>query len=160
MTADFSHLKKYEITAETTAEYTFGRIVGDPSIMFRPAHEVNEAWLLARTSANIELAKQINNVKAGALVPEDMKRQSDQERETDRKLIAFHCAVSWGTPPLDAKGKEVEFSAENVYAFFNAIGIAMFDPVRNFVGNLYNFYPERQWAEVDGGPLGNSLPKA
>lgn len=160
MTPDFSHLKKYEITEATTAEYKFVRIEGDPSIIFRPAHEVNESWLLARTAANIALAKQINNVKSGELVPTDIKRQADQERETDRKLIAFHCAVSWGTPPKDAKGKDVEFSHDNCHAFLEAIGIAMFDPVRGFVGNLYNFYPERRFAELDAAPLGNSSAEA
>lgn len=156
MTADFSHLKKYQITDETTAEYTFGRIEGDPSIILRPAHEVNEAWLLARTEANIALSKSLSQTpKPGGLIAEDLKKQADQERETDKRLIAFHCAVSWGTPPVDSKGKPVEFSPENALAFFDAIGIAMVDPLRNFVGNLYNFYPERRWQEVDGAPLGN-----
>lgn len=153
---DFSHLSKYAITDETTAEYTFNRIEGEPSVIVRPAHECNPGWLMARTEANIALAKAITAVtKPGQLVAEDLTKQSQAERDTDRKLIAFHCVTGWGTAPVDKNGKAVEFSPDNAFSFLAAIPNEMLDPLRNFVGNLYNFYPERRWTQTDGEPLGN-----
>lgn len=152
---DFSHLKKYAVTDQTTAEYVFSRIEGDPSVVLRPAHEVNPEYLRARLAANIELAKSLQGKATGEMTPDDMIRQGENERETDRRLLAQACAVSWGTAPTDAKGKEVEFSPENALEFFRALPPEMFDPLRNFAGNLYNFYPERRFKELDGAPLGN-----
>lgn len=157
---DFSHLKKYAVTTETTATFVFTRIEGDPSVILRPAHEVNEDYLRARLAANLKLAETLAKTASGPTTPDDMIRQGADERETDRRLLSQTCATGWGVPPKDSKGKDVEFTPENAYEFFKAIPPEMFDPCRNFAGNLYNFYPERQFKENDGAALGNSLPGA
>lgn len=157
---DFSHLKKqYAVTDQTTAEFTFSRIKGDPSVVLAPAHEVNPGYHRARIELTIQLAEKLTATKPAKATPDEMIASAEQERENDRRLIALHCARSWGTPPRDVQGNEVEFSPENCLEFFQALPPEMFDPVRNFAGNLFNFFPERQGralTEDDGAPLGKS----
>lgn len=154
-TPDFSHLRQYAITDETTAEFTFTRIKGEPSVIVAPAHDVNKPYTLERIAYNVKLAQTLSNDKPGPLVPGDMVKRGEEEREVDRRLIANFCARGWGTAPVDSKGKEVEFSPENAYEFFRQIPPEMFDPLRNFAANLFNFYPERHFKEGDEAALGN-----
>lgn len=156
---DFSHLSKYAVTPETTAEYTFDRIEGDPSVVMAPAHECNPAYHRERLALTLRLADQMASTKPGPTTADEVMRQSEEARDHDRRLLAHHCARSWGTSaPVDAKGKAVEFSADNCYEFFRALPPEMFDPLRNFTGNLFNFFPERnrQLTERDAEQLGNS----
>lgn len=156
--SDFSHLQKYAVTDQTTAEYVFARIEGDPSVILAPAHEVNPEYHRARLAMTLELADKMAGTKVGKATPEEMIRQTEAEREADRKLLAQYCTRSWGVPPKDAKGKDAEFSTDNAYAFYKAMPPEMFDPMRNFAGNLFNFFPERNkpLTEESGEPLGNS----
>ena len=155
---DFSHLKKYAVTEETTAEFTFDRIEGDPSVILAPAHECNTAYHRERLAQTLKLAEAMPTKGNLKQTPADIIKITDEGRETDRKLLAFYCARGWGTAPVDSKGKEVEFTPENCYEFFAAIPPEMFDPVRNFAANLFNFFPERNapLGEKDGEALGNS----
>jgi hypothetical protein len=154
---DFSHLRKYAVTEETTAEYVFSRLQGDPSVVLAPAHDCNPAYLRERLAANIKMAERLGSTKAGQVTADDMIRNNNEERDTDRRILAFSCARSWGTAPKDSKGKDVEFTPENCHEFFCALPDEMFDPVRNFAANLFNFFPERKpgFDEGDGAALGN-----
>lgn len=155
---DFSHLRKYAVTEDATAEFVFSRLEGDPSVILAPAHDCNQPYLRERMAANIKMAERLGSARAGQISADDLMRNTASERDTDRRLLALTCARSWGTAPKDAKGKEVEFTPENCHEFFKALPDEMFDPVRNFASNLINFFPERKpgFVEGDGAALGNS----
>lgn len=155
---DFSHLKKLEITRETTREYIFADIEGEPSVVLAPANDANRDFLDARVRLSVERAEKAaaeprGKVPVPKLTPEAYVNQLEEERETDRMLLAHSCIRDWGTAPVDAKGKAVEFSAENAYEFLKQLPDYMLDPLRNFAANIYNFIPR---PKPDGEKLGNS----
>lgn len=159
--ADFSHLKAHAVTRDTTREYTFNMLEGEPSVIVAPACDDNEDYLntrlelmLAEIPAEEEGGKRKQAAKAAEkLTPELLRRQYEEGRELDRKLLSRACARAWGTPPVDVKGKAVVFSADNAYDFFKALPDYMFDPFRHFCGNVLNFAPK---PKADGSALGNS----
>jgi hypothetical protein len=157
---DFSHLAGLAVTRETTREYTFDRIQGDPSLIVSPATDDNEDFLNGRLELALNEAPAEEDARprkqTGRLTPDDMKRQTNENREIDLKLIAQACVRGWGTPPIDKAGKPVPFSTENAHQFLCALPAYMVDPFRGFCGNIYNFAPRPGKAKPDGEKLGNS----
>jgi hypothetical protein len=132
----------YAVTPETTAEYIFSYIVGDPSLVLRPAHDGNEAFKRERLRLALESSEKAQETpkRGGKTTVEDLIRQDADEREFAMRLIARTCAVKWGTAPIDdATTKAAEFSEENVYDFLAALPEWMWVPFHHFVTNLYNF---------------------
>jgi hypothetical protein len=147
---DFSHLKRFDITSETLAEYVFNDIPGSPSVWLAPATDSNEVFMNERIRMALERAEKGKKRPRGGF---DMSAATiEEDRETDRTLLAKCCARKWGTAPLDAKGKAPEFSTSNCYEFFKALPNWMFDPLRGWAANIYNF--------VDASPADGDGPEA
>jgi hypothetical protein len=164
--ADFSNLKKLDVDESTEAEYTFDDIVLGkakdgtdicPSIWFRPMTDSNAAYLNERVRVAVERAEQTNKeTKAQRRKRVLSSDQLEEDRELDRILMARTCAIRWGTPMKDVDGNEPEFNEQNCYDFLKALPNYMFDPLRGFVTNIYNFV-DRSALVADGGEqLGNS----
>jgi hypothetical protein len=160
MTIDFSHLQKLDVNETSEAEYTFEDIPGEPSIWFKPMTDANTAFLNERVRLAVERAeasdKETRTQRKKRMLSAE---QLAEDREQDRVLMARTCAIRWGTPPKDVKGKEPPFSEENCYAFLKALPTYMFDPCRGFVSNVYNFVDRNALSggDNDGGEtLGNS----
>lgn len=155
--ADFSHLKALAVTSATTKEYTFDRIEGEPSVIVAPATDDNEDYLRARLElalADVPDVEAKPKRQSNKPTVADLEKQYEEQREIDRKLLAKACCRGWGeTPPVDKDGKAVEFSEANAYDFFAALPDYMFDPFRNYCGNVMNFAPR---PKPDGEKLGNS----
>jgi hypothetical protein len=167
--SDYSHLQKLDVTDANEAEYTFGDIIVGrnddgsavyPSIFFRPMIESNKVFLHERIRMATERAEAVTKSKKKDKVTQLADRMDD-DRDTDRVLIARTCAVRWGTAPKDAKGKEHPFSAEECLAFLQALPNYIFEPLRSWVQNPYNFVDSEAY-ETGGGiivkadALGNS----
>lgn len=152
-TFDFS---AQQVTAETTKEYFFDMIPGRPSIIMAPAHDSNPDFLDARLRRSIAQSEQLAQAPRGKgddkMTPESVKKQIEDDREVDRDLLSRACAKAWGRAPTAADGSKPEFSAANAYAFFKALPDWMFDPFRNYCGNLYNFVEQ---PPLDGDTTGN-----
>ena len=152
-TFDFS---AQQVTEETTKPYIFDMIPGRPSVILSPAHDSNPDFLDARLRRSVAQSEKLAQAPRGngddKLTPESLKRQIEDDREVDRDLIARTCARAWGNPPVAIDGSKPEFSADNCYAFFKALPDWIFDPFRNFAGNLYNFVKQ---PPVDGDTAGN-----
>lgn len=166
--SDYSHLKTLDVTEETEAEYTFTDVLvgrnGDgtgvyPSIFFRPMIESNKLFLNERIRLTTERADQAPKGKKKDKVVQLVERLDD-DRENDRVLIARTCAVRWGTAPKDKDGVEHEFSADECLSFLQALPNYMFDPLRGWVSNPYNFVNPEAYKTgggiVDADTLGNS----
>jgi len=154
--ADFSNLKPLHISEETLAEYTFDDIPGEPSIWLAPATDANNHYQSERLRVSIERAEAAekeprNRKRKVSLTVDDI----EADRELDRELLARCCAKKWGTPPKDVTGKEPEFSEANCYDFFKAMPNYMFDPLRNFVANPFNFVNRTGITEEQARDLGN-----
>lgn len=153
--ADYSNLKKYQVTAANMAEYIFSEIEGEPSIWVSSATDDNEDFKVDRIRRSLADAEESINKPRGkdALNPtpesvaEDMKKSID----IDKRMIADCCARAWGKPPVDAAGLVPEFSADEVYDFLTALPDFMFVPFRNYCGNVRNFIGKK----ADPTQLGN-----
>lgn len=166
--ADYSHLRKLDVTEASEAEYAFRDIVVgrnedgsaiNPTIWFRPMTEANKLFLHERIKLSTERAEAIAKNKKKDKV-QQLADRMDEDRETDRQLIAHTCALRWGTPPLDAEGKANDFSPAECLAFLQALPTYMFEPLRAWVQNPYNFVDAEAY-ETGGGivsavALGNS----
>lgn len=155
---DFSNLKLLDVTDDTTAEYGFPFIPGNPSIILAPAHDSNEAFLNERLRLSIERGEKATlevRGKQKKTTPEEIKRTIEEDREQDRRLIAHTCARGWGVAPKDVDGNQPEFSPENCYDFLRALPDYMLDPLRNFAVNIYNFVKRPPISEAEAGDLGN-----
>lgn len=141
-TATFDYSAQ-QVTSETTKEYFFDMIPGRPSVVMAPAHDSNPDFLDARLRRSIAQSEKLAQAPRGKgddkLTPESVKQQIEDDREVDRDLLAKACARDWGRAPKATDGSAPEFSAANAYAFFKALPDWMFDPFRNWCGNLYNF---------------------
>lgn len=165
---DYSHLRKLDVTDESEAEYTFGDIVVGrgpdgaavhPSIFFRPMVDANKHYLNERIRLSSERAERATKGGKKDKV-QQLADRLDEDRETDRVLIAKTCALRWGTAPLDVDGNAHDFSFEECLAFLQALPNYIFEPLRNWVTNPYNFVDPDAYATgggvVDADALGNS----
>lgn len=155
--ADFSHLRKLDVTTESLAEYVFEDIPGDPSIWFRPMTDANTDYMNERVRLAVERAeKEQKETKTQRKKRVLSTEQIDEDRDLDRLLMARTCAVRWGNAPRDVNGDQPEFNEENCLAFLRALPNYMFDPCRGFVGNVYNFVDRKAINEWEAEKLGNS----
>lgn len=155
---DFKHLTRgVEVKPENTREYTFAQLEGEPSVIVAPAADVNPAFLDARLRLTIEQGEAMAAKPRGRAqnkpTVEELRRNLDEGRELDKRLLSGACLRGWGTAPVDPKGKEVEFTVENGLDFLKALPDFVFDPFNNFASNVYNFTAA---AIADAEKLGNS----
>lgn len=154
--ADYSHLKKLDVTESSEAEYTFEDIEGEPSIWFRPMTDANSKYLNERVRMAVERAEHTQReTKAQRRARVLSSDQIEQDRDLDRVMMARTCALRWGTPPKDKDGNENAFSEEECLDFLRALPSYMIDPCRGFVANVYNFI-DRTISEAGTDDLGNS----
>jgi hypothetical protein len=139
--ADFSHFKAFAVTSELRAEYSFNAIEVSgkiPVLEIAPATEANKPYFNALLKRGIKYARQVQAGKVSTQALED-------NRENDRELYPLYVVKGW-QDVLDAKGKEVPFTQENVREFLSAIPAWAFDDLRNFAGNPISFVVDQDEA--------------
>lgn len=146
--ADFSHLTALAVTKETTREYVFDQIMGEPSLVVSPATDDNQDFLHARLELALEEVPDETpkpRRQVGKPTVAELERQYAESRDLDRRVIAKACVRGWGSsPPVDKDGKKVAFSPEEALSFLSALPDYMFDPFRNWVQNVRNFTPKQK----------------
>lgn len=166
--SDYSHLRKLDVTGDSEAEYVFSDIIVGrnkdgtgvhPSIFFRPMVDSNKLYLNERIRMSTERAE--TSAKDGKKDKvQKLADRIDEDRETDRALIAKSCAIRWGVAPLDAKGKAHDFSTDECLSFLKALPNYIFEPLRAWVTNPYNFVDPDAYATgggiINADALGNS----
>jgi hypothetical protein len=161
---DFSNLAAYAVNAETTAEYVFIDIEGEPSIICAPAVETNLPYYNESLRLTVEQSeadrKKLTKRGRRAVLTEIDADDMEEARDKDRRVIAMFCARSWGTAPVDAQGNAVEFSAEICLAYLRALPFYIFDPMRRWVTNPRNFVQKGKLEPGAGAALGEDLPSA
>lgn len=162
---DFGYIEETRVTAETTAEFIFPKVPGEPSIICRPATNHNSAFINARNREVLkEFEGQKSEQKTNAKRIEDLITTPEEhfaQLERQRGLLASTCCVEWGRAPVDGKtGKPVPFSIAAVKAFLTAIPDVMFEGFSNWISNEWNFIREGELPKGAGAGLGESSPNA
>lgn len=165
MAADYSQLKKLDISETTEAEYTFRDIVlgikdGDevnPTAFFAPALDSNPKFLSEKFRIAAERAEAHKNETAAQRKKRLMSEDAENdEREFMITLLARTCARRWGVPLPDSKGKVHDLAdPQAAYEFLSALPRHMVDPLIAWATNPYNFFDRRALLD-DGETLGNS----
>lgn len=149
---DFSNIRKMDVNADTTAEYVWRAIEGEPGIVFAPMVDSNRAYLnetIRLTSERVEKASS-NPPVAARDQPKATADRMFEDRNQDRWLLAYTCARGWGEkPPVMADGTVPEFSADAVYAFLKAVPDYLIDPLRSWAQNPFNFVPRKSVVTAD-----------
>jgi len=130
---DFSYLKNLEVKNKT-AEYSLFQINGEPTLILKPATEVNKGYfnsVLRRSKRNLRA------MKSGSISQKMIK----ETREEDKELYPKYIISGW-KDVKDSAGKDVPFSPENCVDFLEALPDWIFDDIRNFAGSSENFSGE------------------
>lgn len=126
---DFSNLKQAEVDGEKDRPYRLAVLEGAPTIWFRPALNQNRDFL----NETLRLSKE----KAGGAGRSMTASTIEEAREEDRYVLSHACATRWDV--RDAKGAEVEFSAENCLEYFRQLPDWLFDGLRGWASNPVNW---------------------
>lgn len=124
--ADFSNLKQQK---QETADFTFWNVVGQPTLVVRPATESNKPYF----NEQLRRADQIQRRKQK--LTEAMVREG---RDKDRELFVKYVIVSW-KDVKDAAGNVVTFTRDECAAFVAALDDFLFDQLREFCKDESNF---------------------
>ncbi|QBQ71182.1 hypothetical protein S0112_077 [Shewanella phage S0112] len=129
--ASFSHLKKLEVTQESTTEFTFYDIDGAPTLICRPATEANPAYLNALLKENGQLKKDRKKI----VIDQGML---DIVRQQDRRIFPEANIVGW-YDVVDDTGESVPFSKEAAQEFISFLPDWLFDKLRAHLNQPKNF---------------------
>jgi hypothetical protein len=130
MSNDFNHLRALEVR-DKTAKCVIYQVKGEPFLVVKPATEANKPYfnaVLRRTKRNVR-AVQASAISAAIIA---------ENRDEDRELFPQHVIVGWGRV-TDSSGQGVEFSEAACREFIEALPDWIFDEVRSFAGNSFNF---------------------
>lgn len=130
---DFSHVTKALDTSSKTVRFEFDMLHDVPVAIVRPATQSNSEYFSRAMQIGSDITKSLKRGKG--ISRETMKKL----RERDYELFPRHVIVSWENPPTDASGAPVEMTPENTEQFLRALPEYVFEELRNFVGNEYNF---------------------
>ena len=132
--ADFSHLKKLDVSVGQTTEYVFNQItVNDksPVLIVAPATEANKPYFNALLRRAGKTTRQVRSGSINIGMLED-------NRTEDRSLYPKHVVKGW-RDVTDAGGDDVPFSVESCTDFLTALPDWLFDELRSFCGNPASF---------------------
>jgi len=129
---DFSHLNKLNVTKDSQAEYELSELEGAPVLIVKPANESNSGYMNG-------LLRKTGSKRAGRKVKVRVDTKAMAEmRDNDKALYPDHVIIGWRNL-LDAKGKQVEFNADNATAFIAALPNWIFDGLRGFANDPESF---------------------
>lgn len=140
---DFSNLERMKVKPSATAIYTFHEIEGEPSLLVKPAHEINKPYMNAVLKKGKRIIRSLRRGKMNTATLEE-------NREQDYMLFPKYVVENWPTPPSDVSGNPVPFSVENCEAFFRAIPIEMFTDLRDFCNDIDNYRDDDE-CDLDSG---------
>ena len=130
--ANFSQLQAHQVTGDNVKTFELPEVAPDAALLLRSANEGNSGYMngLLRLTGQSKGARR-QKVKVDAKTMEDM-------RGHDKELYPHHVIVGWKNV-VDATGKEVKFSAEEVASLLEQLPGYVFDEIRGFANDPANF---------------------
>lgn len=126
--ANFSHLKKLEVSGNKTVDFVIFQIAGEPIMKVVAASESNRPYFneLLRKGGKRQAKKKVDAATV------------QSNREEDRVLYAKHIVKDW-SGVQDEKGKDVPYSHDDCLGFLQSLPDWLFDELRAFASDLQNF---------------------
>ncbi len=131
--ANFSQLKELEVS-DKTVDYHIYQIEGEAVLKLLPASETTKPYFNALFKKSRSRVKAIQSSKMNVGMVKD-------NRDEDRGLYSKHIVKGWAGI-VDADGKVVPFTEENVFDFLTALPDWIFEDIRNFAADIQNFIDE------------------
>tara|TARA_R110002153_G_scaffold54447_5_gene151678 strand:- start:2348 stop:2821 length:474 start_codon:yes stop_codon:yes gene_type:complete len=141
--SQFGQLKALHVKDGDTAEFVFDELEGFPSLICKPATNINKAFLNA-VMASSKQASRIAKAKRKIKGKQDetiTQAAIDKARTDDIELFVDYVVVGW-EDVVNQVGDPVDFSPENCRDFLQAIPPEMFTELRLFCLDIRNFRPE------------------
>lgn len=133
----FSNLSGADVTAESTAIFTFFDLPGEPWVRVRPGGALNRPYFAAILASQSKNRKRLmkGKIDAGML---------ERNRQIDRKLYPQHIdAGDWGGWVDEAQGnREVAYSPQGFKELMEQLPADLFDELRAFCNEPVNFRSE------------------
>lgn len=129
---NFSHLDQLEIDPKKSRPIVLHALTDSPTLICLPATEANVSY----TNARLKRAARMNRITQGGRVV--TASMLDRTRDEDRVLYADFVIVGWSNVN-DTDGKPVEFNKDNVKEYLQHLPSFVFDEVRNFASDPFNF---------------------
>lgn len=146
---NFKNLKGAEITAQSTARFTFYNLAGEPWLLVRPAGETNRPYfnaVLKRQSAR-------RGVVARVITAEQLERNRNEDRELYAEFVWAGEAGGWLD---DTTNAPVTMTRETVRELLQQLPADQFDELRVYCNQVQNFRPDMPSAEETQVVAGNS----
>lgn len=139
---DFSNLKSLSIDANTSREFKFYSIEGEPTLQVRSTTDANKQYLNAllkgRKALRLMRGRKINSSVL------------DANRDQDRELYPKFVITGWDEKTVvDSNSDPVSFSKENCELFLRALPNDIFDELRTYCSDPDNFREEDDLDEED-----------
>lgn len=135
----FANLSGAEVTADTTAVFTFYDLPGEPWVRIHPAGDLNRPYFGAVLASQTKNRKRLMKGKIDA-------EMLEKNRQVDRKLYPLHVdAGEWGGwEERDESGElsEVAYSAQGFKELIEQLPADLFDELRAFCNEPVNFRSE------------------
>lgn len=131
--ANFTHLKKYKVTADDVVDYEMPELGKKAVLQLRSATEGNPGYMngLLRLTGNTNGARRQKNKSIDA-------ETLGEARVHDRELYPVNVIVGWKNVP-DDKGKNVKFSVKEAAELIEQLPDYLFDDMRAFANAPENF---------------------
>ena len=136
---DFSQFNALK-AINRTVDYEVYQIAGEPILKILFAGEPTKPYYSALIRKS---GKKIRALQSSRVTP-SMAREN---REDDKGLYAAHIIKGW-SGIVDANGKEVPFTSENVLDFLNALPDWIFEDIRRYASDIQNFIEDAIETEV------------
>lgn len=133
----FKQLRRYEVKGDATAWFDLPE-AGHPNcaIEVRPTTRVNKPYHNATLRSTV---RRVRKVTSERFTVDDVEKAIKEDREIFPKCVI----VNWrNLPDDDHPGEFIPYSREAAVELVDAMPDTLFEDLRDFCGNIRNFYPE------------------
>lgn len=140
--ANFTQLKALQVTSKNVKDFDFPELGAKAVLKLRSSNEGNSGYMngLLRLTGQSKGSRRRKATDINAQAMDDL-------RDHDKELYPEWVIVGW-EGVLDGKGKEVEYSVDEVKSLVGQLPNWLFDEIRAFVNDPANFVDQIDSEEI------------
>lgn len=140
----FSNLAGAQVTPDSTADFTFYDLPGEPWVRVKPTGDLNRAYFGEVLAANTKSGAR-KRLQRGKIDPEML----EQNRQLDRRLLPKHADGGAMGGWEDDQGNPVPYSPDAFRELCEQLPADLFDELRAFCNEPANFRAEEAPSDED-----------